>query len=53
MLPLRCCPLLHIVMTPVYRVAAECKEAELALTEYGLTVSPGEDASSLACTQVL
>ena len=40
---LTCCPsdaarVSYIVMTPVYRVASDCKEAELALTEHGVTV---------------
>ncbi len=29
---------MYKVMTPVYSVASDCKEAELALTEHGLTV---------------
>jgi len=39
---LSCCPsdavlVLYIVMTPVNSAASDCKEAELALTEHGLT----------------
>ena len=42
--------ILYIVTAPVYRVTSDCKEAELALTECGLTVWLKLDACSLACT---
>jgi len=44
---------LYIAMTPVYRVASNSKDAELASIKHGLTVLPKYDASSLACTPFL